>query len=138
MQVSRGTLASRPVSLLHCLLPSYSHRARLRKLKQSRRAGVRLQGTINVAVSLPVLLVPVHGLVEPILPGDELLPTQLLERLTVDGIAQVCGKEEASRREDGTGKVEQREEITRNLEGEESQLTLDHGCRTQGEQERKE
>ena len=115
MQVSRGTLASRPVSLLHCLLPSYSHRARLRKLKQSRRAGVRLQGTINVAVSLPVLLVPIHGLVEPILPGDELLPTQLLERLTVDGIAQVCGKEEASRREDGTGKVEQIEERTRNF-----------------------
>ena len=56
---------------------------------------MRLQGTINVAVSLPVLFVPVHGLVEPVLPGDELLPTQLLECFTVDGIAQVCGKEGA-------------------------------------------
>ena len=54
---------------------------------QTSRAGVRLQGTIDVSVSLRVLLVPVHGLVEPVLPGDDLLPTQLLERFAVDGVA---------------------------------------------------
>ena len=57
---------------------------------QSARTRMRHQGTINVAISAGVLLVPVHGLVEPVLPRDQLLPPQLLQGLAVDGVTQVC------------------------------------------------
>lgn len=56
---------------------------------QGPRTGMCHQGRLNVAVTLRVLLIPVDGLVQPILPGDEFLPTQLVQSLIIDGIAQI-------------------------------------------------
>jgi len=44
---------------------------------QGPRTGICHRGRLNIPVTLRALFIQVDGLVEPILPGDELLPSQL-------------------------------------------------------------
>lgn len=60
-----------------------------RALPVGAAGGVRHERAFDVVVAAVVQHIPVHGCLEPLLPGHPLLPPQLLEGLRVDRVPVV-------------------------------------------------